>query len=464
MIKPETVIAANRFGFGAKPGELAHIGANPRDWLRAQIRVSEIPAKLAALPKAKQILAEFQAFQQRRRELRDAEKAGGTAGAEAKAALDKMRLSLAPLFREQAELRTRIAGQTDHSFYERLVQFWTNHFAISADKPPSLALAGALENEAIRPYVNGRFKDMLFAVEKHPGMLIYLDNFVSVGPNSKLAKSKNNRRIGINENLGREILELHTLGVNGGYTQEDVTTFARAITGWSVGGGRGWLQTGPPGEFHFRADIHEPGSKTVLGKSYAQDGMAQGEAVLDDLCRHPSTARYVAQKLARHFIADEPPAAAVEAIARAFLQSDGDLPTVYEALIDAPSAWEQPLQKYKTPNDYIISAFRAYGTFGKKTSLLRPLEALGQRPYTPGSPAGWPDTARDWDGANALLKRIEFAVNAGKRIGSRADPLTVAEHALGPVLHGQTRSEISRAASIGQAHALVLASPEFLRR
>lgn len=468
MSSIETAIAANRFGLGARPGDLAEIGDDPKGWLRAQAAAAApMPSEIAALPRSAQILTEFAAFQDRRRVMREQEKSSSSGeAAAAKKGLAKVKLSLAPMFRDQIATRIKIAVRSERSFSERLVHFWTNHFATSADKPPMLALAGALENEAIRPHVNGRFVDMLLAVEKHPGMLLYLENHLSIGPNSAFAAAKggNGRNIGINENLGREILELHTLGVNGGYTQADVTTFAQAITGWSVGGGRGRLEGGPAGEFYFRDALHEPGAKTILGKRYPDGGLAQGEAVLKMLARHPSTARYIAFKLAQHFIADEPGERAVSVIARAFIDNDGDLPSVYAALIDAPEAWSEPFQKFKTPNDYIISAFRAYGSLGKKTQPQRLLKELGQRPYTPGSPAGWPDTTRDWDGGSALLKRIEVAVAAGKRIGNRRDPVHVADAVLGATLSEQTRTEIVRAASAAQGHALLLVCPEFQRR
>ncbi len=196
-----------------------------------------------------------------------------------------------------------------------------------------LGLAGAFEREAIRPHVLGNFTDLLLAVEQHPAMLLYLDNYLSVGPGSRLARMaarrQTERKIGINENLAREILELHTLGVNGGYTQQDVTTFAQVLTGWSIGGNFGRLQDGEPGQFTFREALHEPGAKTVLGKRYSEDGESEGKAVLRDVAAKPATATFIATKLARHFIADEPPPAAVEKLAKSFTKSHGDLPTVY---------------------------------------------------------------------------------------------------------------------------------------
>jgi uncharacterized protein (DUF1800 family) len=257
-----------------------------------------------------------------------------------KGAVNLVRDAYLPHYRAQVLARTISAVLTQRPFAERLVHFWGNHFAISADKGIVLGLAGTLENEAIRPRVNGRFVDLLTAVEQHPAMIAFLDNQYSVGPNSRAARflemRNTGRQLGINENLAREILELHTLGVNGGYTQTDVTTFAKVITGWSIGGGKGRLAGGVPGRFFFRENVHEPGAKSFLGKTYAEEGQAQGEAVLADLARHPATANFIATKLVRHFIADDPPPAAVARVAHAFTKSGGDLPQVYAALIEAP--------------------------------------------------------------------------------------------------------------------------------
>jgi uncharacterized protein (DUF1800 family) len=293
---------------------------------------------------------------------------------------------------------------------------------------------------------------------------------MSVGPHSQAARLLERRkggarRIGINENLARETLELHTLGVGGGYSQADVTTFAEVITGWSIGGEGGRFAQGDPGEFVFRPEIHEPGAKVVLGKRYADTGYDQGVAVLRDLAARPATAHFIATKLARHFIADNPTPRTVERIANAFLSSDGHLPTVYRALIETPDAWTQLLAKYKTPNDYIVSTFRGLQLpVDGGRSPLAPFEVLGQRTYSPGSPAGWPDRSADWDGASALIKRIEWADAVGQRVGSRLDAAALAPQLLGDNLLPATRTAIGRAASGSQAITLLLSAPEFMRR
>jgi uncharacterized protein (DUF1800 family) len=280
------------------------------------------------------------------------------------------------------------------------------------------------------------------------------------------------RRLGINENLAREILELHTLGVNGGYTQADVTTFARAISGWSIGGegdarrlARLGGDSGRPGEFHFREPFHEPGVKKVLGRSYDDDGVKQGEAILRDLALRPETARHVCAKLARHFIADDPPPAALERMTKAWLESRANLLAVYDALIDSPEAWTEPLSKYKTPADYIHSVYRALGIpLREKRRSLAAFEALGQRNFMPGSPAGWPDTSSDWDGSSALLKRIAWADVVSQRMGDARNALELAPRLLGATLSQDTATAIARAESGSQSLTLLLASPEFMRR
>jgi uncharacterized protein (DUF1800 family) len=465
-----SAIAANRFGLGSRPNELDAIGGNGRDWLRAQLK--DAPPQLSdpQLSPSSDILVEALDL---RREIRAARQttAKGEAGdaAQATAAQTKVGQLLRPIYTEEVTARLRQAITTDRPFVERLTQFWTNHFAVSVDKNLLLGLAGSFEREAIRPNVLGNFGDMLLAVERHPAMLLYLDNHLSVGPNSKAARNvgrrHTERKIGINENLARETLELHTLGVGGGYTQADVTSYAEVITGWSIGGEQGRRPQGDPGKFMFRAELHEPGAKVVLGKRYPDTGYDQGVAVLRDLAHNPSTARFIATKLARHFIADDPPAKAVDRIAHAYMTSGGHLPAVYSALIDSPDAWTEPLAKYKTPSDYIISSFRGLEIpLDGVRNPLSPFELLGQRNYQPGSPAGWPDRGADWDGASALMKRIEWADAVGQRLGNRRDAATLAPQLLGETLTNTTRTAITRAASGSQAVTLLMAAPEFMRR
>ena len=490
---PAAAIATNRYGLGARPGDLVAAAADPRGWLLAQVREGyPAPAALEGLASGTSILAGFLAARDERRMDRTQSvvpaASGAAAGAAAGAGDERgndpvrqlavnLRATMQPHYLAQAAARTRIALTSDDPFRERLVHFWSNHFAVSVDKPICLGTAGALENEAIRPHVTGRFADMLMAVETHPAMITYLDNERSIGPHSELGSRVGRRRlaastasaqqgrVGINENLAREILELHTLGVAGGYTQADVTTFASVISGWSIGGGKGRFADGEPGAFRFRAALHEPGSKTVLGRRYPESGFAQGEALLHELARHPATARHLATKLARHFVADEPPAALIERLARAFAASDGHLPTVYAALVGWDDAWALAAPKFKTPEDFAYSSLRALALVPREPrALLAPFELLGQRHFSPGSPAGWPDRAQDWDGADALMKRIEWSVALADRVGESHSALDTADAALGPLAGEHTRSALARAASGSQALALLLMSPEFQRR
>ena len=468
----DAVVAANRFGLGARPGELEVARDDARAWLEKQIvGPRALPHEIRRLPPSTDVFKTYSELRQDRNQRRKAQSEKAQSDGEAaKRVLGALRTKLAPFYLDQVAARYRVAVTTAESFRERLVHFWTNHFAVSADKPQVLALAGTLENEAIRPHVAGRFADLLAAVEAHPAMILYLDNQASIGADSQLAQRRgrrvaaNGRKLGINENLAREILELHTLGVDGGYTQQDVTTFAQALTGWSLGTDR-VPGGGEPGKFTFHDGAHEPGAKTILGTRYTQSGVAQPRAVLADLAKHPATARHLALKLARHFIADEPPPDAVERIAKAFRDSDGDLPTVYRALLDTPAAWAGLAVKFKTPHELVVSSLRMLDFVpAEPRQIAAPFDLLGQRPYTPGSPAGWPDTATQWDGADALLKRIEWAGSVAARIAGRAQPLSLGEQALGAALSERTRLAIARAASAEQGITLLLASPEFQRR
>jgi uncharacterized protein (DUF1800 family) len=470
-------VAVLRFGLGARPGDLAAAAGDPRAWLAAQIQGAPPLAGNTPLAPSDQIFTEVLAAREERQEMKreEAAQAGPQAVA---AAFNPVRDAYLPHYRAQVLARAQSAALTARPFAERLVHFWTNHFAVSADKGAVFGIAGTLENEAIRPHVNGRFVDLLTAVEQHPAMIAFLDNQYSVGKDSDLAliaarraarqvdaPDKPKREFGINENLAREILELHTLGVHGGYTQRDVTTFAQIITGWSIGGGKGRLAGGTPGRFYFRDNLHEPGAKTFLGKTYAEDGQRQGEAVLADLARHPATAHFIATKLVRHFVADDPPPAAVERVARAFLKSGGDLPHVYAALIEAPDAWDTEMRKFKTPEDFVFSTLRALNVSPRQPEeVLRSFDLLGQRQYTPGSPAGWPDTSKSWDGSDALMHRVLWASRAASRYEQGIDTVDLAASSLGAYARSDTLTALRRASSSSQGLALLLMSPEFQRR
>ncbi|HTQ36201.1 MAG TPA: DUF1800 domain-containing protein [Steroidobacteraceae bacterium] len=471
MISTDAAIAANRFGYGARPGDLARLGAHARDSLLQQLAGAPPLLSNPSLSASRQLIAQAeelreQAAGEKSQDPRAAPPAAPDA-AQATKIGKLLRDIYLPAYTADVMARGRAAIGGERDFLERLVQFWSNHFAVSVDKLVVLGLPGTLEREAIRPHVLGNFTDMLLAVEQHPAMLLYLDNQQSIGPNSPAAKQagRRGRELGLNENLGREILELHTLGVDAGYKQQDVRALATMITGWSIGGGKGAQRGGEPGAFFFRPAFHEPGSRQLLGRRYAEDGLAQGVAALRDLAVDPHTARHVSTKLARHFVADDPPAPLVERLTRAWLDSRGDLPAVYRALVASPEAWSTPLAKYKAPTDYIYSAYRALSLpFGARPVDLKLFELLGQRSFQPGSPAGWPDRSPDWDGSSALLKRLQWAHEVGLRLGASRDAGRLADAALGPILTADTRTAIARAQDGAQALTLLLAAPEFMRR
>jgi uncharacterized protein (DUF1800 family) len=369
--------------------------------------------------------------------------------------------------------RLHAALNTRSPFLERLVHFWANHFAVSVDKLPIVPMAGLLEFEAIRPHVLGKFSDMLIAVEQHPAMLLYLDQAQSIGPNSRAGQfvaARERQKRGLNENLAREIMELHTLGVRTGYTQADVTEFARALTGWTVGGlGRGpaarLTGNAPTGEFAFAELIHEPGDRAIMGRRYSQPGERQARAVLLDLAANPATAKHISTKLARHFAGDDPPVAMVDRLTQAFLGSGGDLPTVYRAIIESPEAWAPQPLKFKTPWEWSVSALRALNQPDlDATTAGSLLQQLGQPVWKPGSPAGYDDIAASWAAPEALVRRVEVAQRIADRASSAVDPRALAEKVLPGALTEPTRAAIARAESPAEGLALLLVSPEFVRR
>lgn len=459
--------AANRFGLGARPGELQQIGSDPRGWLLGQLGPAPAIAAYDGLPGSADYLATLFAYQQQRRQQRMRREAGN--GADRPEGGDGRR-SLRQGVQRELVLRQGVAVASATSFRERLVRFWSNHFAISVDKFRAGLFAAPMEREAIRPHVTGRFADLLLAVERHPGMLLYLDNERSIGDDSRLAQlsrrraSRNpqSRSRGLNENLAREILELHTLGVDGGYTQADVVEFARAITGWGVvrPGARGGSNA-----FSFRSAAHEPGTRRVLGKTFAQSGEQQGVAILHMLALHPATANHLSLQLARHFVADEPPPALVARMARTYLDTGGELAAVYRTLIQDDAAWSPSARKFKNPDDFAVSALRATGLDDAASlGLSLQLQAqLGRPVFQPRSPAGFGDIAADWGGPDALFKRVQAAQALADRLPDMqgSTPLALAQAALGPTLDAQTATALRRAESVQQGVALLLASPVF---
>jgi uncharacterized protein (DUF1800 family) len=478
--KAAAALALHRFGVGPRAGSIAAIASDPRGALLAELdrpdagRIAdpELPTSGAAARAALE-------FQRMQREARRAERAvrdpnmqgGGSAPA---TPLDMTNPAAQPgttparpnggpsvpqqLYLAEAKARIYAALDAEIGLAERLAWFWSNHFCVSADKNGVRPIAGAYEREAIRAHLLGRFGDMLLAVESHPAMLIYLDNARSIGPDS-IAGMRQKR--GLNENLAREILELHTLGVRSVYTQEDVTRFASVITGWTVV----TLRQDPTraGEFAFDARMHQPAEQTVVGRRYPDTGVQQGQAVLADLARHPATARHIAGKLARHFVADVAPPALVERLARRFHDTEGDLKEVTKALVTSPEAWETPRDKLKRPGEWIVAALRAAGV--TRPEIQRVMGAhnlLGEPLWRPPAPKGFPDESAPW--LDGLAQRLDIANELARRVGAQVDPRTVFEEVMAPLASTETRQAISRAESRQQALALLLMAPEFQRR
>lgn len=461
-------IALNRFGLGARPGEAPP--ADPKQWLVDQFDTFDVkPAGFAALPDAAQVLQTY--YQDKRTLKRDQR-----AQAQADATKDKKQRrqvgqELRALYQEGVNARADSALASEAPFVERMVHFWANHFCVSADNARATAYVAQYERDAIRPHVLGKFEDMLVAVEQHPAMLYYLNQNNSIGPNSPTAKRIDRRnaakRAGLNENLGREAMELHTLGVRSGYTQADVTEFARALTGWAVGGGR----RGRGGDdeqldgFVFRPQFHEPGTRTIMGKSYAQPGEQQALAALGDFARSPKTADHIATKLARHFAGDDPPPALVARLSDTFRKTGGSLPDLYRTLINSPEPWTRQPLKFKTPWEWTISAWRGLGRrqIGKG-NFYAAQRQLGQPTWKPGSPAGWDDIAASWAGPDALYRRVDYAARMTSAIGDRIDARQLAPKLLPGALSPATGEQLARAESPATALALLLVSPDFLRR
>jgi uncharacterized protein (DUF1800 family) len=365
-------------------------------------------------------------------------------------------------YRNEALARIQRAMIADCGFVERLVVFLSNHFCISANKGALARIwAGSFEREAIRPYVLGRFGDMLKAVEQHPAMLFFLDNQQSLGPESRAGQ---NRKRGLNENLAREIMELHTLGVGGGYSQDDVTSLARIITGWSFVGRQGKL--GAPGSFVFNDNAHQPGPQQLLGKTYASDGVAQGEAALADIARHPATAKFIATKFVRHFVADDPPPALVAGLQDVFLKSGGDLKALATALVDSDAAWQSPQTKMRSPYEFLIATGRLLSSRIPEdpSRYIGGLNVLGQPLWSPAGPNGFPDTSAAWAAPEGIKLRLDISAQTASRIADGIDPRDLLELVAADAASSETRHTIERAESRQQALALLLMSPEFQRR
>jgi uncharacterized protein (DUF1800 family) len=480
--KAEAALALHRFGMGPRPGSIAAIETDPRGALIAElersstslIAASSLPSSAKAFRavndanakrQAKAVIAkkEQDAKRQQMAQASSMQTPSMTEGSAQeggemaqKVAAETVPDPGRPIYLEEVKIRTEAAFSAEIGFVERLVWFWSNHFCISADKIRSMS--GAYEREAIRPHALGRFTDLLLAAEGHPAMLFYLDQTISMGANSIAGI---NRTRGLNENLAREILELHTLGVRSGYTQEDVIAFANVLTGWTLVPPADNPEHG--GEFTFNPRLHEPGAQKVLGKSYDDETAEQGRAVLRDLAAHPATATHVAGKLARHFIADTPPPALVERMAKVFVDTGGDLKQVARAMVLSDEAWTQPASKLKRPGEWVVGMVRATGITQADPKRFTDGQALlGEPLWRPPSPKGFPDDEGSWiDGTG---RRLDVANNFAERVVDRVDPQDVIENVFGSSVSSEVMQAVGRAESRQQALALLFMSAEFQRR
>jgi uncharacterized protein (DUF1800 family) len=477
--KVAAALALHRFGLGPRVGAIAAIASDPRGALVSELEASRAgriddTGLLSGAESARAALK----FRQEQRTARLAQRAQRDAGsarpengstapenkASEQAAAPTTARPAGPgvpqrLYLEEAKARVHAALEARIGFAERLVWFWSNHFCVSADKGIVRPICGAYEREAIRPHVLGRFGDMLLAVESHPAMLIYLDNARSIGPGS-IAGVLQKR--GLNENLAREILELHTLGVRTVYTQQDVTSFANVITGWTVVPPR--QDAAHAGEFEFNPRMHEPGTHTVIGKPFQENGVQQGRAVLAMLARHPATAKHVATKLARHFVADDPPPALVQQLERRFLDTDGNLKELAKTLVSAPEAWERARLKLKRPGEWVVAALRAGGVTAPPDigPVMQAHNLMGEPLWRPAAPKGFADESGPW--LDGLSQRLDIANQLARRLTEQADPREIFEETLGPIASAETRQAVTRAESRPQALALLFMAPEFQRR
>jgi uncharacterized protein (DUF1800 family) len=432
---PTPHLALHRLGFGVRPGE--PLPSDPIAWADAQTR-GEGPA--IAPPEGRDTpftLAEgYAAWRQH----------------DAAPPRPGERSPVTVLYQAERAAWVRHLLTSAEGFRDRITAFWLNHFTVA--ERAGFGVQSAMSpflRQAIRGNQNRRFVDLLLAVEQAPAMIQYLDQNASVGPNSAFGRRSGR---GLNENLAREILELHTLTPAGGYTQADVTEFARLMTGWTVE-----RQREPLGVV-FRAGIHEPGEKTVLGQRYPEGPDAYVE-VLRRLAAHPATLDHIAVRLVRHFVADRPPEAAVARIARVLRDSGGDLGAAYRALIRLPETWT-PLTKLRPPQDYVLAMFRAGGGTDPNP-VVGAMAALGQPMWNAPQPNGWPDVAAGWMGPEPAVQRLDVAFETAQRF-ARQDPRALLETTLGPLARQETRSAVARAGSARDAIALLFASPEMQRR
>jgi len=431
----KNVIAANRFGLGAHPNELKNASSDPVAYVMSQIA----PISLNTTDSSLSIALTLQRLRKDSSE-------------ESKNKARKFRQAT---YRQLSVGTLNSAIASSQPFMWRMLDFFSNHFSVTAQGPYLIPLSPTLEREAIAPNLLGKFSDMLLSVSRHPVMLSYLNNEKSFGKNSPLGKKGK----GLNENLAREILELHTLGVNGGYTQSDVIALANGISGWGIQA----PEKAEEGLFYFRKAGHEPTAQTLLGHSFNQEDEEQGEAMLRYIAALPATAKFISRKLVQHVVSDTPSPTLIKHVEKTWLDTDGDLKSVYHALVTHPHAWFDKLEKFKTPREFLISTCRGLGlSLLKEGFAMRSLIEMGQAPFKAGSPAGYEDSEDFWNSGYGLFARANWL--SSLRISREIEIPELAGKLLGSMLSEHTRKLVSRAESRERAFALLFMSPEFMRR
>ncbi len=445
------ILGEQRFGFGPRLGQETYY--SPLEQLDKKPFVHQ---SIQALPTTESILITIGENREQRKKAKGDEQKMQAMKKEAQSFLRTH-------YRQQSQARHLQSVETPYGFQERIIQFWSNHFAISVDNRKLMPLAASIENDVIRQHWNGNFGDMLMSSSKHPAMLLYLDNQLSVGPNSKVGKRRDK---GLNENLAREILELHTLGVDSSYNQQDVIALAKAISGWGI------KFKSPNAGFRFASDLHEPGAITLLGKAYSQSGVLQGESCLQMLATHKDTAEHLVYKLCQHFIGHTPKELSEQMVAE-YLKSDGDLLPIYRLLLNSKEAGTPKPNRFRPPKEWLFAVLRSADISLNEKQVLNTLNTLGQPPFKPGSPAGWSDQDRDYNSPSALTQRMQVAnrlasavIKSARTSGEK--PKVVVDKVIatlyGDAIDEHTQIVLSKSDSAAMQLSLLWLSPQFQYR
>ena len=472
--------ALNRLAFGPRPLDAAAIQAQgPEAWLKDFIAAQLNPSSLSPTPELQSRLAEMDTLQLNEGQLvsryREAQKLKREAKKQdPEGKVDARRELVRPVVLQAGSQRLLRAMESPAQLEEVLVDFWFNHFNVFVGKNVVSVLVGDYERRAIRPHVLGSFRDMLGATAKHPAMLVYLDNVQSVAPGYEPprgrfgANANVQRATGLNENYARELMELHTLGVDGGYTQHDVTELARMLTGWTVDYRKLAFSSSYLDLFEFDPRRHDRGVKQWLGRTVNPGGVHEGEMALDVLATHPATARHIAYQLAQAFVADEPPPALVKRMADRFLATQGQLKPVMQTMLESDEFWSREAYgaKFKTPYQYLLSSLRAIDAPppADMQPLLGSLAQAGMPLYGAQTPDGYKNVASAWMNPEALAQRIQLAKTLNDRLKRRGAMGTEDLLAtLGPQISDRTRKTVAAEPPREQL-ALLLGSPDFMRR